>query len=247
MSEDFEPPKEAPDMGTIVLMLGLYLIILAFFILLNAISQISEEKAEQTRESVAEGFGFQMEGPKRLRDEVTVTADPVYEEITKEISAIMESHVSVRDFNLMSSGERMALTVDSVDKIFVPGRIRIRPAMADFFTDMADIIENARPGTNITANVLIHSNNKNTDVSGMTPLEFSGRRAALFVRALVERGVLESDIHAATIEKDYDKLQVFFHVQIVNEKEVMEEAKKILLSRNPMMFGGAPQEAEAQQ
>ena len=50
------------DIGTIVLMLGLYLIVLAFFILLNAISESSKEKRDLVVESVKEGFDFREDG-----------------------------------------------------------------------------------------------------------------------------------------------------------------------------------------
>ena len=50
MAEDDAPEAvEADEMGTIILMLGLYLIVLAFFILLNAISESSDEKNQTSK------------------------------------------------------------------------------------------------------------------------------------------------------------------------------------------------------
>src|SRR5690606_35654018 len=92
--------KEAEGGGIVVLMLGLYLTVLAFFILLNAISQISIERFQKTSESIASGFGFKTVDHDRKEDEKDANIIRVYEAVAVEIREVFESYVPMQDFEI---------------------------------------------------------------------------------------------------------------------------------------------------
>lgn len=219
--DEFKEKVEVRDMGTIVLMLGLYLILLSFFILLNTMADVSEEKVQQTSQSVAQGFGFQRAGDMTMRDDVDMLATPVFEIVAREIQNVAESYISDTSFEIAINGSQMVLTIDS-KKLFAPGSIRIRPAMAYFFEDMSKIISSKRAGSVLMTEIVIKNNE--TDIGGsQIPLrELAGRRSALFARALVERGVEPSSIHTSIEMTGETKVEIIFDVIVTDSKQASQ-------------------------
>ncbi|MFT7144460.1 MAG: hypothetical protein ACI9TY_001202 [Alphaproteobacteria bacterium] len=206
---------ESDGMGTIILMLGLYLIVLAFFILLNAMSETSEEKVKQASESVAEGFGFQLTGPVNMRDDVEITVNPVFDIISREIQSVLESYISDNNFKFSTNADQMLLSIDT-KRIFAPGSIRIRPAMAYFFEDVARIVATKRPGSRLVAEVVVKNDKTDLGNSQVPLRELAGRRAALFIRALAERGIDTKYISASAELTGESTVDVFFKIIITD-------------------------------
>lgn len=230
--EDVIEEEGADDMGVVVLMLGLYLIVLAFFILLNAISESSDEKTEQASMSVAQGFGFQLSGPLNMRDDVDLSLNPVFEIISDEIENVLESYVSIKNYKFSSNADQMVLRI-SAKEIFNPGAIRIRPAMANFFEDLSRVVSSKRPGTELLAQVVVHLNEGDRGSSKMPLEELAARRASLFVRALIERGVQPNLISAAYEPEDLSQIELFFNVVVSNSAQAMHTARQRSTSKEP--------------
>lgn len=231
MSDDVEivEEDEGEDMGVVVLMLGLYLIILAFFILLNAISESSEEKVKKASQSISEGFGFQLSGPVNMRDDVDVTINPVFDMIAREVQSVLESYVSIRHYKLSSNADQMVLRVDTKD-VFSPGSIRIRPAMADFFEDIANVVSSKRPGTHLVSQVTVQLDESDRGSSTLDLRELAGRRSALFVRALIERGVNPKYISAASKQSEVgerSEVRIFFKIVVTDHEEAKQGAREL--------------------
>jgi hypothetical protein len=234
MSDEEIKVEEDDGMGTVVLMLGLYLIVLAFFILLNAISESSEVKTQKVSESLAEGFGFQLTGPVNMRDDVDIAVNPVFEIVSKEIEDVLESYLSVNNYKFVNNANKMVLTIDT-KRIFSPGSIRIRPAMASFFEDISRVVTTKRPDSRLYAEVILEQNRTDIGTSRLNLSELAGRRASLFVRALIERNVDPSRISAGALysESGASQVRIFFDVVIddvapdmVREINYREEGKK---------------------
>ena len=237
--DDIQDEEDEEDMGAVTLMLGLYLIILAFFILLNAISESSEEKFEKASQSLAEGFGFQLSGPVNMRDDVDVTINPVFDIIAREIQNVMESYVSVRNYKLSSNADQMTLRIDT-SEVFSPGSIRIRPAMADFFEDLARVASSKRPGTEMVSQVTVTLDDGDRGASQLSLRELAARRSALFVRALIERGVKPHLVSAAArkpAEGQRSEIQIYFKVIITDAKEAKREARPTARSASEQGLG----------
>lgn len=206
---------ESDGMGVIILMLGLYLIVLAFFILLNAMSETSEEKVKKASESIAEGFGFQLSGPVNMRDDVDVTMNPVFDIVSREIQSVLESYISDNNFKFTTNANQMVFKIDT-KRVFAPGSIRIRPAMAYFFEDIARIVSTERPGSQLISEIVVKNNESDLGNSQIPLRELTGRRAALFLRALVERGVDTHHISAGAEMNGESIVEVFFEILITD-------------------------------
>lgn len=228
MAEEELPEAEAPDeMGTVILMLGLYLIVLAFFILLNAMSETSEEKTEKVSESINEGFGFQLTGPLNMRDDVSVTVNPVFDIISREIQSVMESFISDNHFKFNTNANQMVLSIDT-KQIFSPGSIRIRPAMAYFFEDVARIVSTQRPGSRLLTEVVIKNNDTDIGSAKIPVRELAGRRAALFVRALLERGVNPKYISGGVEVSNESVIEVFFEIVVTDHVKATKSPRDVV-------------------
>jgi hypothetical protein len=71
MTESGQAPADAPNEDpTVVIFLGLYLLLLAFFILLNTISTFDEEKSEQAKDSVGAAFSEILPPALRAEEEM---------------------------------------------------------------------------------------------------------------------------------------------------------------------------------
>lgn len=176
------------DIGTIVLMLGLYLIVLAFFILLNAISESSKEKRDLVVESVKEGFDFREEGEGVGSDDADITFAPLYEALLKEIEGIIQANLAIDEYDVVIAPERVSVTMDP-DLFFFPGEAHINPDRILFFDQLGSSIAHPKAGMGVTSQVTVRANEAEKPQKGMDAFELAGRRSSLFTRALIDSGV----------------------------------------------------------
>jgi len=220
-------PQEGEDMGTVVLMLGLYLIVLAFFILLNTMAVDSPTRSAKAAASVAEGFGFRNTGAVQLNDSTDITMNAVFETIAEEMLDIMETYISVRNFRFSQNADEMVLRIDT-DVIFPEKTLNIRPEMAPLFYDLAHTISEPKSGTHMVAQIMIHTTDDEQGSSRLSPSELAIRRATLFTRAIAERGVEGKNISAGTIQEARSEIVISFKIVVSDYKEAEEEGRQIL-------------------
>ena len=224
--DEIEAP-ESDEMGVIILMLGLYLIVLAFFILLNAMSENSEEKVKKASESIAEGFGFQLSGPVNMRDDVDVTISPVFDIVSREIQSILESYIADNNFKFTTNANQMVFKIDT-KRIFAPGSIRIRPAMAYFFEDIARVVSTERPGSHLVSEIVVKNNESDIGNSQIPLRELAGRRATLFLRALEERGVDPKYMTAGAQINGDSMVEVFFEIHVTDHVKASQPPRDVI-------------------
>ena len=227
LDDEILESEDGNEMGVVILMLGLYLIVLAFFILLNAMSETSEEKVKKASESVAEGFGFQLSGPVNMRDDVDVTLNPVFDIVSREIQSILESYISDTNFKFTTNANQMVLSIDT-KRIFAPGSIRIRPAMAYFFEDVARVVSTERPGSHLVSEIVVKNNETDLGNSQIPLRELAGRRSALFLRALAERGVDARYMTAGAQVSDESMVEVFFEIIVTDHQKAAAPAREVI-------------------
>ena len=222
MDDEVKKAAKPADMGTVVLMLGLYLIILAFFILLNTMAVISDEKVQQASESVADGFGFQRSGEVKIDDVQSITLNPVFNAISADLESLVETHISVEDFNFEQYGDTMVLRLQQ-NAVFFNNEARILPDLATFFNELARTINRSRPGIVMHSEIVAHQPKG-------TPLELAGRRTSLMTRALIERGVIAQRISAGAINDDTHAgtIVVTFRPHIQDKQSAMAHARDLL-------------------
>jgi len=231
MHDDLPPPSPSVDSnGTVVLMLGLYLIILCFFVYLNAVSIASKEKYDKATESISLGFGF---GEGR---DVKIVAPPpeenpglerVFEAVARDLRGLLESLLAVKDYSFLLKNDQMVLRLD-LGQFFEPGSVRINPAQVEFFQDLATLIAQPRPGVYVATEVRVPAY---AEVgSRMDRSELAGRRAAIFTRALIERGARPHQLTATASEGDDvstgARMVLYFTIHIENAEQALKALRR---------------------
>ena len=225
--EVIEQEEEGEDMGTIILMLGLYLIVLAFFILLNAISESSREKRDLVVESVREGFDFRED-----RDNVgsgldEVSMIPLYESIIEDIEGVIQAYLAFNEYSVEKQSERMIVSLDT-QRFFRPGEYNIIPEMILFFESLAGVLKTPKTGMGISTQIIVQAdeNDLGDALNEDGLLELAGRRSSLFTRALVDEGV-DPLLISAGAQKDATKIKMIFEIYIGDYEAALVEAAKL--------------------
>ncbi|MFZ2620005.1 MAG: hypothetical protein WAX89_03940 [Alphaproteobacteria bacterium] len=221
--------------GTTYLMLGLYLILLAFFILLNSIAVDSQDKRNKVIDGVNEGFDFRENGGNIGSDSVNESAIPLYRDVISGVTGVVQSFLGVRDYTV---GEQvddgtLYLTVDS-KRFFRPGEATLIPEMVLFFEGLANKMATLPAGLYAKTHITVRGDARDVaDKKDVDVLSLLGQRAVLFTRALVEQGVPEKTLTTAA-SVGSPRIIITFQLGVDNAKAVEEAAKSI-----------APAEADA--
>lgn len=227
MSDDVQADEGGDDIGVIVLMLGLYLIVLAFFILLNAISEDSPDQRDLVVQSVREGFDFREEGEGLGSDPTDITAPPTYEAVINSLDGTLQSYLQVDEFDISGNNERVQMRLD-IDRFFYRGEVRIIPDMILFFEDLTKIINGHSAETRTKVQVLVSGDDTTlTNASALDAFSLAGRRSALFTRALIEEGVPQDSISAGTF-MGAPSLVVTFHILTNATRQTSEQLHSIM-------------------
>lgn len=122
----------------VVAMLSLFLLLLAFFILLNALSQLEQDKTRAVLESVNEAFDGQAESnASKLPIPAALRALPNAAELFGELGELFTSFVPTVKVETSPDADLLRLTLpDSV--VFQPGKLALQPgrnALLDRFVD----------------------------------------------------------------------------------------------------------------
>lgn len=219
MDEDDEaPPKRQKD-PTLALFLGLYLILLAFFVLLNTLATLKEDRVKAVIGSLLSTFST----------EILDTADPT--EFTASVGenlATEEFHREIRDFfevavplarvEFFSSGQVMRIKLPA-DQLFSPGTTVVRQDREELMFRIERSLSRRVIGlryevefTTFTGPFLAE------DLTGGQVLEIA--RAGAFARELETRGVPSNSIVIGAQPGNPNEVQLTFFLRIESEAQV---------------------------
>lgn len=200
--------KDVDNSGVIVLMLGLYLIVLAFFILLNTISQISIERFQKATSSIASGFGFEPIQFAPPQEELDPNVTRTYEKISADIRRMLESYVAFENFNAEQVDLGQMIVRLKPEAFFAKDSWQLKQDQVGFFQNMAELMNAERNGVVLHVDVVV-----NTGARPAKPeqAEVAGRRAAMFVRALAERGIASPLLSAEVREINTPEIVLLFN------------------------------------
>lgn len=140
--------------GTVTLMLGLYLIILSFFILLNSISDSSDANYEKASNSLKNSFGFSSGEIEPTEDEINITVEEFYSGIAKKLTGIVSSYFPANNYDLSHEVGKIIITVPT-KKLFDRNSVSVNPMIYSFFFDMVRMLNNLVDGLEISLEINI--------------------------------------------------------------------------------------------
>lgn len=208
-----QPRKQnnTQNTDTVMLMLGLYLIVLAFFILLNSISEVNEDSFEKASRSIARGFGFQTVVQERARD-IPDEEIRIFDNLSVELRRVLEAYLAMDDYDFddLRDQNQMIARFD-YDTFFEEDSARIDVTQAGLFNDLADVLSQKRPGMGMSLDVSVYAPESRPET-----LDLAGRRATILTRALIERDANPKQVLAEVREGDDGEIVLFFNIHIAN-------------------------------
>lgn len=224
------PPKrnsrKEEDNSTVMLMLGLFLILLAFFILLNAISVLVDERVEQASEGVMSGFGFNPAADK-TPDMAKVTIEQIHDKMAERIKKTFETYIPMKDFNLSRGAPEITIIQLSPYQFFRPGKWRLKSSQAAFFRSMSEVLAESNPGYHLEMDIRMPEMDETQKVEGdetqqdITPLVLGGYRATQFARALVERGAQAQHLTTGVTEELEHQIRIIFENKVTDKEAAL--------------------------
>ena len=185
-SGQLQVPAENED-PTVVIFLGLYLLLLAFFILLNTISTIDENKSQQATDSV--GIAFSEIMPDALRSKEELISKGAVLELDSyqgQVQAALATIIRLVETETTSGGQFRVKT--SVEQIFdATGEGLIDDAVV-FLDKIAKVLKRDEPGIRRELEVILGVGEtlpEKIDAGSSLPM----RQVTQFVHQLVEREV----------------------------------------------------------
>lgn len=140
IEDDGPTPPTPPANGAVALFLALYLLLLAFFILLNTISTFEEVKTREVQESLSSAFAAILPPTTSLQT-VTSIEGPVVaaEDMQEKLGHLFDTAIKVVRVEVIQPGKLMEVIMH-VDQLFDPNSILIRERQADFMNQLAEVL-----------------------------------------------------------------------------------------------------------
>lgn len=209
--------QEQQDGGnSIALFLGLYLLILAFFILLVSISTVEKVKSNAVMDSLSSTFTTLLPPSSDLTDfSAKDGAIIAGKEFQDRIDGIFATALQVARVEIVQPGKEMRVVVP-VDSLFLSEKAEIREAQYPLLDRIVATVSSRPPGLRYDLEFVI----------GVRPI--AGRampigqtlemaRAGAFARFMVSRGVPPASISIGLSPDTSTDVVIWFHVRGENE------------------------------
>lgn len=203
MADADSSPYKGGDSTTVLL--GLYLLLLAFFTMLNAVSQVAEARRQEVIDSVQGTFG-----PPAPASPVPMVVVPIdidtgalADALQGELEQAIKWALPIAQVEANASGSELKINAP-LAAFFEDQDDRVRAASRRFLVRMASAIGEAEASGRIDLEVA---------VGGLTPrgtdAVLAVSRAGSLARALVDAGLAASKL-AIGIERHSDQVEIRF-------------------------------------
>lgn len=224
MEDHSDQPVKWPESSdtTIFLFLSLYLLLLAFFILLNTISETRDERVAQAVVSVKESFQ-NFSPPSREFLESAANPDSLIaaEAYLDDIQNVFSAQLKNAKYQRKTNGTLLRALIP-VDDMFEHKSERMVPATGMLLDAIANGLGTSRMGTRREIEMIIGTGERlpsDKALGGVLEL----RRASAFARALRARGVNGNSIASGLRQGDSETVQLTFYVRKLGSADVTFE------------------------
>jgi len=194
IEDDGPTPPSPPANGAVALFLALYLLLLAFFILLNTISTFEEVKTREVQESLSSAFAAILPPTTSLQT-VTSIEGPVVaaEDMQEKLGQLFETAIKVVRVEVIQPGKLMEIIMH-VDQLFDPNSILIRERQASFMKQLASVLADDEGYASYEMEMVMGSQ---IETKGVIEIENNLQiaRAGSFARELIDAGAPENHLY----------------------------------------------------
>lgn len=208
---------------TVVVLLSLYLLLLAFFILLNSISNYEETRAEVAIGSLTATFRTDL--PLQV-DRMSASTSTGYfraaAAFRRDVRQLFEETLPLARFAPVQRGGTFRVTLPA-DQLFHAGTTRFRVNGRRLLDGIADSLNRQEPGLRFEAELLLGAGPRLPDGATSGAL-LEVRRAGLFARDLRARGAPPTSILAGIRPGDPGIAMITFAARVERQAKISFES-----------------------
>jgi hypothetical protein len=214
-----EIKNNAPsDTGTITF-LSLFLLLLAFFILLNVLSTIEETKTREVLTSVAATFRSVVDSDTQTQILVSdLGPTPEAHEILDALEKLWVTSVPITRVDRLTGGQIMRLTFP-VNELFLGGQAVLR-ADRDELIDNTALVLARKPGTTVTEAEIVFGVEAQPEMLSSRAAQLTAERAGKVAVAFIEHGTPAERLSVGLRDGDAKLMQVRFEIRDANRSQV---------------------------
>lgn len=214
--EEFHDPTEGHGGSSIALFLALYLLVLAFFILLVSISTVEESKSQAAMDSLSAAFttilppSLQLTAVSESEGEILAG-----QQFQQEVTQIFSTTIQVTKVDVIQPGRLMRVELNS-DVLFETGKAEIRESNQPLLDRIVASLSVRPPGFRYDMEFIIgtpYTTGKSLPI-GET-LEMA--RAGVFVREMLERGAPPDSVSVGIERGDPKDISIWFYIRDIDE------------------------------
>ena len=229
MDSTLEPPPAPagpPEDKSIILMLGLYLLVLAFFILLVTISTLEEVKTQRVMDSLVSTFSSAIPPTTDLTAFQSKEGDILAgQQFQQEITGIFSTDIRVEKIENVQPGRLMRVLLDA-DSLFLEGSAQIRASNTPLLDRIVTALSSRSYNTRYDMEFVIGSRfDKDRSMPIGQTLEMA--RAGQFARDLMVRGAPPDSISVGLVPGDQNEINIWFYVRGVDEGKLDFEKLRV--------------------
>jgi len=217
--EEFHDSSEGHGGSSIALFLGLYLLILAFFIMLVSISTLEETKSRAAMESLSATFTSILPPSLELTAMTSSEGDVLAgQQFQQQITNIFSTTMQVSKVDVIQPGRLMRVQLKA-DVIFETGQAVIRASSHGLMDRIVASVSGRPPGLRYDMEFIIDSPyTTGTDLPTRQTLEMS--RAGTFAREMLARGFPPDSVSVGLKPGDKGDITIWFYVRSSDESRL---------------------------
>ena len=212
MSEYISPtPTKANESNkTGTLFLSLFLLILAFFIVLVSISRVQDSKTNAVKASLGTTFTKIMDSSV---SDFTVkdSEDPAGKEFQEEITTVFTTHLQVAKVNIVQPGKLMIARMPN-SAVFLENTFELNPNLFEFIDRTVAILGSRPPGTHFDMEFIVGVPDGILSIEQNINME----RAGSFAREVLTRGAQPDSISVGIMPGEENLIVMRFYVRSKN-------------------------------
>ncbi|MCK5443981.1 MAG: hypothetical protein KAI73_00070 [Rhodospirillaceae bacterium] len=214
--EAINRPARRPDQ-TIALFLGLYLVVLAFFILLVSISTLEETKSKKVMDSLSSTFTTIIPPSADLQSFRSKDGDVLAgQEFQEQVTGIFATELQIEKIEVVQPGRLMRVMLNS-DSLFFPDQAKIRPSMLPMLDRTVASLSNRPKGQRFDLEFIIGVPTIGSGKSMPIVETLEMQRAGAFAKAMGERGIPPDSISVGMRPGHVGEAVMYFYTRTIEE------------------------------
>ena len=219
MNDQLKPlPEEGPN--TIALFLGLYLVVLAFFILLVTISTVEETKSKKVMDSLSSTFTSIVPPSADLQSFQSKDGDVLAgQEFQQQVTGIFSTALGVDKVEMVQPGRQMRLLLKA-DSLFFQDEARIRPAMFPLLDRTVAALSSRPSGLRYDLEFVIGTPTAEDGKTMPTEETLEVRRAGAFADEMNSRGIPPDSVAVGMRPGHVGEIVIWFYTRDIEKTKL---------------------------